>query len=125
MLKLVFILGFGGFLGTIGRYFTGHWLQQWISSSLPIGTFVVNIVGSFFLGFIYAIAEKNQWASPELRLFFTVGFCGGFTTFSTFSFDLLRLGTDYGLIYPLCYALASVTLGFLAVWGGTMVVRGL
>jgi CrcB protein len=86
---------------------------------------VGNIGGSFFLGFIYAIAEKNQWASPELRLFFTVGFCGGFTTYSTFSFDLLRLGTDYGLIYPLLYAMASVTLGFLAVWGGTMVVRGL
>ncbi len=123
MLKLIFIMGLGGFLGTIGRYFTGHWLQESINSSLPIGTFVVNVLGSFLLGFIYALAEKNQWASPELRLFFTVGFCGGFTTYSTFSFDLLRLGSDFGIVYPLLYAFSSVVLGFLAVWGGTLTVK--
>lgn len=124
-MKLVFVLGLGGFLGTVGRYYIGHWLQQWIHSSLPLGTFVVNVMGSFLIGLIYALAEKNQWASPELRLFLTVGFCGGFTTYSTFSFDLLRLGTDSGLIYPLIYLFCSVFFGFVAVWGGTIIGKGL
>ncbi len=60
MVKLVFILGLGGFMGTVERYLTGHWLQQWINSSLPVGTFVVNIAGSLLLGLIYAMADKNQ-----------------------------------------------------------------
>lgn len=125
MWKLVLILGLGGFLGTIGRFLIGHYIQEFSNTSFPVGTLVVNILGSFLLGLVYALAEKNQWSSPELRLFFTVGFCGGFTTFSTFSFDIFRLSSDFGFIYPLFYAVGSVFTGVLAVWGGVALIKGL
>ncbi|MDP4278606.1 MAG: fluoride efflux transporter CrcB [Bacteroidota bacterium] len=110
-LALVFV---GGGLGSVFRTLVG---KLFSFAGFPLGTFIVNIVGSLLIGFIYALFSR-QVIGSDYRLFFAVGFCGGFTTFSTFSNEslhYLRSGQS-GLFFG--YALASVTICLLAVWLG-------
>lgn len=123
MIRLALIVGAGGFLGTVSRYFTQILMQRWFQTLFPIGTLAVNILGSFLIGVIYALSERNNILSPEIRLFLTVGFCGGFTTFSSFSFDILNLTKDSSFIYTLLYMAGSIFLGILAVYLGTITTK--
>ncbi len=91
MLKSVLIVGFGGFIGTVARFLISRYFQENVTSVFPWSTLVINIVGSLLIGLIYGISEKGDILSPEVRLFLTVGICGGFTTFSTFSNDAFLL----------------------------------
>ena len=113
----------GGALGSVARFWVGIWLGP-VSASLPVGTIVINIVGSFAISFFGTLTlAQGKFGVPEIaRIFFMVGVCGGFTTFSSFSLqtlDLLRAGSlgralaNVGLSIALC--LASVAAGhFLA-----------
>lgn len=123
MLRIALIVGAGGFIGTISRYFSQVLIQRWFQSLFPLGTMTVNILGSFIIGAIYAFSDKNNLLTPEIRLFLTVGFCGGFTTFSAFSFDILNLAKDYGIFYNIIYIAGSIFLGILAVYLGTLTSR--
>lgn len=111
----------GGALGSLGRFWIGIWLAP-LSGSLPIGTIAINVVGSFAISFFGTLTlAHGRFGAPEvLRVFFMVGVCGGFTTFSSFSLqtlDLLRAGAvgraalNVGLSVVLC--MASVTAGHL------------
>jgi CrcB protein len=86
MFKASLFIGIGGFLGSISRYLLSQYVDKKIITLFPFGTFTVNILGCFLLGLLYALAEKEQVLTNELRLLLTVGFCGSFTTFSTFSY---------------------------------------
>lgn len=106
------IVGLGGFLGSVARYLTALHLTKWFPSAFPWGTFVVNIMGCLLIGLVYGFAERFQWSTPVLRLFFATGFCGGFTTFSSFAVENVQL-------------IQSGSFGVLAAYTGASVVLGL
>jgi len=85
MIKLILLVGTGGFLGTVSRFLASRYFAVSFPSSFPYGTFVVNIIGCLLIGLIYGITEKGNFFSSEWRLFLTVGLCGCFTTFSAFA----------------------------------------
>ncbi|GAB7088446.1 fluoride efflux transporter CrcB [Marinifilum fragile] len=123
MLRTLLLIGMGGFLGSISRFLVGQALHRFFDTVFPIGTMTVNIVGSFIIGVVYSLAERDNLISPEIRMFLAVGFCGGFTTFSSFAFDKLNLLKDSGFLYLSLYLGGSVFLGLLAVYLGTQIYK--
>lgn len=122
-MRLLLLIGAGGFIGTVLRYLTSKMFQQYMFSSFPYGTLAVNVVGCFVLGVIYALAEKNAIVSDEMRLFLTVGICGGFTTFSTFANENMSFLRDGEFFQFALYASASLFLGLLALYLGNLTVK--
>lgn len=123
MLKSILIVGFGGFIGTVARFLTARYFQENIASVFPWSTFTVNIIGSLLIGIFFGISEKGDFMSPDVRLFLTVGICGGFTTFSSFTNDaLLLLKQDEWLRFAF-YTSMSFFLGLLAVYIGRFIIK--
>lgn len=87
MFKAMIIAGLGGFIGTCLRFLTGKLAHVITVSAFPWGTFAVNIIGSFVIGIFFGLAEKTHVISPSMNVFLITGFCGGFTTFSSFADD--------------------------------------
>ena len=112
-MQSIFLLALGGAAGTVARFGIGEWFisQKW-SDGFPWHTFAINAAGSFLLG-ILAVACKDR---PHLMLLLGTGFCGGFTTFSTFSLESFELLRDGKLWAATAYALGSVIAGILGVW---------
>ncbi|MBE9489035.1 MAG: fluoride efflux transporter CrcB [Bacteroidetes bacterium] len=118
-LILVFI---GGGFGSVMRYIIGKHLNS-TETGIPWGTFAANIIGSFIIGIILGLALKQNTLSNNTVLFIAVGFCGGFTTFSTFAYEnhiFLKSGdfTSFAV-----YTIASFVVGFLAVFLGLYLVK--
>lgn len=118
MIKNLLIIGAGGFLGSIARYLVSHLNLSVSLHSIPVGTLIVNVAGSFLIGFLTGIAEKSMILTPEWRLFLMVGLCGGFTTFSAFANENLMLIHNGQILAVLLYTGLSIFLGFLAVYLG-------
>jgi len=115
MLKTITLVGIGGAIGSILRYLASTGIQSKFLSTFPYGTMCVNITGCFLIGVIYALAERNN-ISPEWRFFLATGLCGGYTTFSTFSFESLSLLRDGDIFYATAYIASSVVIGILATF---------
>ena len=118
MLKTILLVGFGGFAGSVARYFVSRLNLSIDFYSIPIGTLTVNIVGSFIIGFLVGIADKSMLMTHEFRLLLMVGFCGGFTTFSSFTNENLMLMHNGQLLSILLYTGISIFFGFIAVYLG-------
>lgn len=116
----------GGLLGTLSRYFLQGWIQTRSGAgAFPLGTLVINLAGSFVLGFVIRFATGSTVVSPELRAGLTVGFCGAFTTMSTFSYEAVRLLGD-GEYGPAALYMAGTIIGCLAaVIAGTALAEKL
>lgn len=123
MIKLIMIAGTGGFLGTVARFLASRYFQNLFLSAFPFGTFIVNITGCLLIGIFYGMAGKGDLLSPEWRMFLTVGFCGGFTTFSTFAGENIALLKDGDFLYFALYTSLSVFLGLMATYLGHAFVR--
>ena len=108
----------GGAIGSLLRYLLAGWIQRVLGDLLPWGTLVVNVLGSFLLGFLAALLRGPVLVREEVRLFLLVGLLGGFTTFSTFSFETLRLAQAGQFLAATLNVVASVVLGLLAAWMG-------
>ena len=124
-MKVFFAIFLGGGLGSISRYWLGKWLSESHSTLFPLGTFVINITGCFLIGIFLTLAEKYALFNTDWKLFLTTGFCGGFTTFSTFAYEKYRLLANQELLLFFLYLGGSISLGLLAVWLGVLVVKSL
>lgn len=122
-LQLIIAVALGGALGSVARYLTGIGAGKLFGLGFPWGTLIINIVGSFLIGtFVELFALR--WNLPQAaRVFLTIGVCGGFTTFSTFSLESYLL-MDRGEFLPAAaYITGSVVLSIMALFGGLQLVR--
>lgn len=124
-MKVLLIVGTGGFLGSVSRYLVSLVVQKNIDSSFPLGTMLVNIIGSFIIGVIYALSEQSEVLSPEWRTFLAVGFCGGFTTFSSFAYENFSMLSLQEFLFSSLYIGLSLILGLIAVYLGVVIVRAI
>lgn len=102
----------GGAIGTLLRYFMSGWTYRIAGTGFPHGTFVVNVAGCFIIGFLVSVTEKKFLLSPNARLLLMVGFCGAFTTFSTFIMETAHLIRDGETLRAFINVLVSVVIGF-------------
>ena len=123
MSKVILLVGVGGLLGSVCRYLVSVFFLKQFPFAFPFGTFAVNIAGCFFIGLFYGLSDKYNWFSPELRMFLTTGFCGGFTTFSSFAFENIKLLQDAEYFNFAMYSIGSFALGLLAVFAGMCVSK--
>jgi CrcB protein len=111
--RLIAAVAVGGALGSVARYLIGALVQERLATALPVGTLAINLSGSLLLGFLVRIGLETSAFGPEMRFFLTTGFCGGFTTFSTFSYETFRLFEDGEYRTAGLYVIASVVLALL------------
>lgn len=116
------IVGIGGFIGTVCRYLIGL-LPIETNSGFPVKTLMINVLGSFVIGLITALAVKNKGLNEQIILMLKVGVCGGFTTFSTFAYESTDLIKSGHAGIALAYVCTSIVLGVLAVFAAQMLVR--
>jgi len=114
----VLLVALGGAIGSVARYLMGGWFASRLGPAFPYGTFAINISGSFIIGLFLAFAERRASLSPYWRLFFAVGFVGGYTTFSTFEYEAVRLLQDDELLLGALYVAGSVVTGAFGVLAG-------
>lgn len=108
----------GAGLGGVARYMAGTWIMAKYAGRFPLGTFVINVTGSFLIGLLMTLLTERWQPHPNWRLFLVVGVLGGYTTFSSFeyeSYQAIRLGARW---LGLLYLTGSVILGYFGVWLG-------
>jgi len=117
--RAVLAVAIGGAAGSLARYGMNIFVQNQVSVEFPLGTAVINVSGSMLLGFLMRFALDTTLLTPEARLLLTTGFCGGYTTFSTFSYDVLQLvqRAAYGraslyVVGSVVLSIAGAALGF-------------
>jgi CrcB protein len=119
----IFYLGIFGGLGCVTRYFISGWVYNLAGKALPYGTLAVNVIGSLLLGLIMEGSLRSTLLSPELRFGLTVGFMGGFTTFSTFSYETVRLLEEGSFVAAGANILLNVTVCIVAAAIGIYLAR--
>ena len=120
MIRTLLLVGLGGFAGSSFRYLVQRMIASVTTLSFPYGTLTINISGSLLIGIIFGIAEKSDLLSPEARLFLITGVLGGFTTFSTFTLDVMTLLRDSQYLYSFLYISVSLAGGIAATFSGFM-----
>ena len=118
MIRNLILIGTGGFIGSVARYLVSRLNVHIDFFSIPVGTLLVNVAGSFLIGLLTGIADKSAILTVQWRMFLMVGLCGGFTTFSTFSSENLMLMHNGQVASVILYTGLSVFLGFAAVFFG-------
>ena len=121
MYKIV-LVGMGGFLGTVARFLIGQSLSGTLAP-FPFSTFLINVSGCFLIGIVYGLSGRFDWLTDEWRLFLGIGFCGGFTTFSTFANENILLIGQREYITFMAYAIGSLMVGLAAVWLGMAITK--
>lgn len=115
----------GGVAGTLARFWLGGAIQRFAPGHFPLGTFAVNVIGSFLLGFLMKLALGSQAVSVEGRAALGIGFCGAFTTFSTLAYETVTLIEDGRWLGTLLYAGGSFLAGLFAIWLGFALARAI
>jgi CrcB protein len=123
-MERLFWICVAGAAGTAARYVIAIWAAQRLGSAFPHGTLVVNLAGCFAIGALMHAALMLDW-SPTLRLALTVGFLGGFTTYSSFNYDTMRLYEEGAMVAAAANVALTVLGGFAAGWMGLAVARAL
>jgi CrcB protein len=122
---MIWYVALGSAVGGVARYVFSAAVQQRAGVGFPVGTLVVNLTGSFLLGLLWRYALGVQAISPEVRALLTTGFCGGYTTFSTFSYETAVLLEERAVFRAGSYIALSVVLSLVATWLGFVAARGL
>ena len=115
-------VGIGAFLGANARYWVGGWAMERFGTAFPYGTFLINVSGSFAIGVLAAFFADRAY-SPNWRLFLMVGVLGGYTTFSSYSYEALRLLEDGGYLLAALYFLGSPIIGLAGCMAGAAIGR--
>lgn len=122
--QLVYIALFGA-LGCLTRYLLSGWAYQLLGRGFPYGTLVVNVTGAFLIGLAMEFSIRSALVPPALRVAFTIGFLGGLTTFSTFSFETFRLLEEGAFVIAFLNVIISVITCLACTWLGIVVARAL
>jgi len=122
MLKILMV-AVGGSIGATTRYLFSTWAAERFGANFPYGTLIVNVIGCFIIGIFMTMTTERLIVSPYWRLLITVGFVGGLTTFSSFSYETFRLVEDADMIMALYNIALNLVLGFLATWIGIGAAR--
>ena len=122
---MLWYVAIGSAVGGVSRYLLGGLIQRLLSSTFPLGTLVINVTGSALLGFLFRYALDVPAMTPEIRALLGVGFCGGYTTFSTFSYETLTLLEDGDWRRAGLYVALSVGVSLLATFAGFAAAREL
>ena len=120
---MLLYVALGSAIGGVSRYLIGGLVQRMLDTGFPAGTLLVNISGSFLLGAIVRYALDTPSLTPEIRAFLTIGFCGGYTTFSTFSYETMALLEDGEWARAGVYITASVILSLMGTFLGFAFAR--
>jgi len=120
---MLWYVALGSAVGGVTRYLLGGWVQRLAGGTFPWGTLLVNLSGSFLLGLVIRYALDSTAVSAEMRTFLTIGVCGGYTTFSTFSYETARFLEDGDWTRAGLYITASVALSVLGVFAGFAAAR--
>ncbi len=117
------LIAVGGALGSVARYALGGFVHRYTPASFPYGTFVVNAIGGLVFGVTAGVFEERAVGGPAARAFLLIGVLGGFTTFSTFTFETFGLLRDLEIGRALANAAGQVVVGVLALWAGYVLAR--
>jgi CrcB protein len=118
---LVVLAGAG--LGGLARYTAGTWIMEKYGGRFPLGTLVINVTGSFLIGLLMTLLTERMTPHPNWRLFLVVGVLGGYTTFSSFEYEIYQAVREGARWMALAYITASVSLGYAGVWLGALLAR--
>ncbi len=121
----IFIIGIGGFLGAISRYGVALWIGQRWGRTFPLGTFLINISGSFLIGLLMSLLTERFMVNPQWRLLLIVGFLGAYTTFSTFEYETGALVKDGEWMIAMLNVMLSVIVGFVALKLGEVIAKSI
>ena len=113
----------GGALGSVARYFAAGAVHERLGAGFPYGTMAVNVTGCFLIGLIMELTENRFTINPQVRIFLTIGALGGFTTFSTFSYETLALARDGLMLKAGANAFGSLFTCLAATWFGMVAGR--
>jgi fluoride exporter len=118
MIKTLIIIGFGGAIGSMLRFLTSVLVNKYWANNFPLATLITNVLGCFLIGFIIGVLEKNNLTNSDLKWFLITGFCGGYTTFSTFGYENVNLFQSQNSGLAFLYIGLSIFIGLMAVWFG-------
>lgn len=123
MIRQLVLVALGGGAGSVSRYLASVWVAKHFPHIFPLATFVVNMTGCFLIGFLIGLSARYAVFDSDLKFLLIVGFCGGYTTFSTFSAENMRLleTGNYGTLA--LYVITSILLGVVALWGGSFLSK--
>jgi CrcB protein len=119
------VIGVGGFVGAIARYALAVWIGQRWGRSFPLGTFIINISGSFLIGLLMTLMAERFTENPQWRLLLVIGFLGAYTTFSTFEYETGSLLKDGEWFYASLNVILSVVVGFIALKLGEVIAESI
>jgi CrcB protein len=122
---MIWAVAIGGAIGSVARFLLGAFVQQRAGTTFPVGTLIINITGSLLLGFLLRYALATPAISPTTRVLLTTGFCGGYTTFSTFSYETLSLIEENELGRAALYVGLSITVALIGTYLGMLGAREL
>lgn len=123
MFRSLFCIGAGSFAGGIARYLISKAIEAGNQTAIPLGTMTVNILGCLMIGLLYGALERYDLLNSNWQLFLIVGFCGGFTTFSTFINENYNLFNQANFLHFALYPICSFGLGLLALYIGRMAIK--
>lgn len=109
------IVGVGSALGGMLRYWLSNFVYKFLQPIFPFGTLAVNILGTFLLGIIFFFLDSQELLSPSMRIFLTIGLCGGLTTFSTFSYETFIFIEDTQYLFAFLNILSNIILTLLSL----------